>query len=236
MLGLLGLRIFEATSANIGDLGEEHGHRVLRVCDKAPRSSSSRCRQPSPGPSAGPSPTAPTDRSCSTAAAAGWTGTRPPAACADSPKPPASRSPGHTRTCSATPSSPPCSTQASTCAMSRSPPPRRPAHHDALRPGPPEPRPPPELHPRRLHGLRHLTPPASPAPSLRKTHCIADVSESSRRMSMHVLEYSLVPSRPGERSTRAFSSLWQGIRSPNRNSWHRPGGCVKLTALSHFRW
>jgi integrase/recombinase XerD len=32
MLGLLGLRIFEATSANVADLGEEHGHRVLRVC------------------------------------------------------------------------------------------------------------------------------------------------------------------------------------------------------------
>ncbi len=34
MLGLLGLRTFEATSANIADLGEEHGHRVLRVCGK----------------------------------------------------------------------------------------------------------------------------------------------------------------------------------------------------------
>jgi integrase/recombinase XerD len=34
MLGLLGLRIFEATAADIGDLGEEHGHRVLRVCGK----------------------------------------------------------------------------------------------------------------------------------------------------------------------------------------------------------
>ena len=31
MLGLLGLRIFEADAANIADLGEEHGHRVLRV-------------------------------------------------------------------------------------------------------------------------------------------------------------------------------------------------------------
>ncbi|HSJ21656.1 MAG TPA: hypothetical protein VK964_13875 [Nocardioidaceae bacterium] len=31
MLGLLGLRIFEATGSNIEDLGEEHGHRVLRV-------------------------------------------------------------------------------------------------------------------------------------------------------------------------------------------------------------
>jgi site-specific recombinase XerD len=38
MLGLLGLRIFEATSANIADLGEEHGHRVLRVCGKGTRS------------------------------------------------------------------------------------------------------------------------------------------------------------------------------------------------------
>ena len=34
MLGLLGLRIFEATNADITDLGEEHGHRVLRVCGK----------------------------------------------------------------------------------------------------------------------------------------------------------------------------------------------------------
>ena len=34
MLGLLGLRIFEATGADITDLGEEHAHRVLRVCGK----------------------------------------------------------------------------------------------------------------------------------------------------------------------------------------------------------
>jgi site-specific recombinase XerD len=32
MLGLLGLRIFEATGSDIADIGEEHGHRVLRVC------------------------------------------------------------------------------------------------------------------------------------------------------------------------------------------------------------
>ena len=31
-LGLLGLRIFEATGADIADPGEEHGHRLLRVC------------------------------------------------------------------------------------------------------------------------------------------------------------------------------------------------------------
>src|ERR1043165_8835163 len=34
MLGLLGLRIFEACGASISDLGEEHGHRILRVRGK----------------------------------------------------------------------------------------------------------------------------------------------------------------------------------------------------------
>ncbi len=34
MLGLHGLRIFEACNASIGDLAEEHGHRVLRVTGK----------------------------------------------------------------------------------------------------------------------------------------------------------------------------------------------------------
>ena len=34
LLGLLGLRIFEATGLNITDLGEEHGRRVIRVLGK----------------------------------------------------------------------------------------------------------------------------------------------------------------------------------------------------------
>jgi len=34
LLGLLGLRIFEACGANLDDLGEEHGHRVLKVRGK----------------------------------------------------------------------------------------------------------------------------------------------------------------------------------------------------------
>ncbi|MCX5064292.1 site-specific integrase [Micromonospora lupini] len=34
LLGLLGLRIFEACGSNIADLGEEHGHRVLGVRGK----------------------------------------------------------------------------------------------------------------------------------------------------------------------------------------------------------
>jgi integrase len=34
MLDLLGLRIFEACGSDITDIGEEHGHRVLRVVGK----------------------------------------------------------------------------------------------------------------------------------------------------------------------------------------------------------
>ena len=71
MLGLLGLRIFEATSTDIADLGEEHGHRVLRVCGKGTKIVLVPCRQPSGWPSTGQSQTAPADRSCSTAAVPG---------------------------------------------------------------------------------------------------------------------------------------------------------------------
>jgi integrase/recombinase XerD len=34
MLGLLGLRVFEACGSDVSDLGEEYGHRVLRVVGK----------------------------------------------------------------------------------------------------------------------------------------------------------------------------------------------------------
>jgi len=34
LVAMLGLRIFEATGADIADVGEEHGHPVLRVCGK----------------------------------------------------------------------------------------------------------------------------------------------------------------------------------------------------------
>jgi hypothetical protein len=39
MLGLPGLRIFEADAANVADLGEEPGHRALRLCGKGTKSS-----------------------------------------------------------------------------------------------------------------------------------------------------------------------------------------------------
>jgi hypothetical protein len=59
MLGLLGLRIFEATGSDIDDLGEEHGHRVLWVRGKETRSSSSRSRPPPAARSSAPSTSGP---------------------------------------------------------------------------------------------------------------------------------------------------------------------------------
>jgi hypothetical protein len=122
MLGLLGLRIFEATSTDIADLSEEHGHRVLRVCGKGTKI----VLVPLPPAVGRAIDRAVADRTrrpvLLTAAAPGRAGTRPTAACAGSPQPPASRPPGHTRTCSATHSPPPCSTHASTSGTSRSPP------------------------------------------------------------------------------------------------------------------
>lgn len=54
MLGLLGLRIFEACGRDIHDVGEVHGRRVLRVIGKAARSCWCRCRPRSVAPSTGP--------------------------------------------------------------------------------------------------------------------------------------------------------------------------------------
>jgi site-specific recombinase XerD len=82
MLGLLGLRIFEATGADIADLGEVHGHRVLRVCGKGtkivlvplpPRLGGRSTGRSAPGVAA---------RSSSTPAVPEWTATPPPGACA----------------------------------------------------------------------------------------------------------------------------------------------------------
>ena len=87
MPGLLGLRIFEATGADIADLGEEHGHRVLRVCGKGTKVVLVPLPPAAAGPSILRSAPEPAGRSCSTAAAPGWTATPPPAACGGYPKP-----------------------------------------------------------------------------------------------------------------------------------------------------
>jgi site-specific recombinase XerD len=112
MLGLLGLRIFEATGADIGDLGEEHAHRVLRVCGKGGKVVLVPLPRQSAGPSTAPSAAGAPGRCCSTAAARGWTATPPPAGSDGLPEQRESGSPGHILICSGTPSSRPCSTPA----------------------------------------------------------------------------------------------------------------------------
>ena len=165
MLGLLGLRIFEATSADIADLGEEHGHRVLRVCGKGSkvvqvplppavgraidRAAGRRDRGPILLNRRG----ARMDRHAATRRLrhlAQATGLR------------AKIHPHMLRHTFVT----------TMFRCRRGPqgrpdrrPPRRPAHHDALRPGPHQPRPAPELHPGRLHVLSNLTSPRLPGSS-----------------------------------------------------------------------
>jgi integrase len=93
MFGLLGLRIFEATGADIDDLGEEHGHRVLWSA-RAPGSYSYLSHQQSAEPSTTPPANGAPDRSCSIPA--GRIGTQPPAA----PRPkPSSGCRGCSRSC-----------------------------------------------------------------------------------------------------------------------------------------
>ena len=105
MLGLLGLRIFEATGADIADLGEEHGHRVLRVCGKG----SKVVLIPLP-PAVGRA----IDQAIGTRTRGpillNSHGTRMDrhAGCGGSPRLPESGLPGRTRICSGTPSSRPC--------------------------------------------------------------------------------------------------------------------------------
>jgi hypothetical protein len=66
MLGLLGLRIFEAAGSNVEDLGEEHGHRVLRVVGKGTKAVLVPLLPAVGGRSTGPSSTGPLARSCAT--------------------------------------------------------------------------------------------------------------------------------------------------------------------------
>jgi integrase/recombinase XerD len=157
LLGLLGLRIFEACGASIGDLGEEHGHRVLRVRGKGgkvvlvplppavARAIDRAVNGRTDGPILRNTLGARMDRHAATRRlrhlACHRRGTDPEDA-------PAHAAP-HLRDDHAR--------------RRRQPPrradrrpPRRPAYHHALRPGPQEPRPPPELHPRRVHGVRHV--------------------------------------------------------------------------------
>jgi len=62
LLALNGLRVSEATGADIEHLGLERGHRTLTITRKAARSSPSRSRRTPPGRSTWPSASAPAHR------------------------------------------------------------------------------------------------------------------------------------------------------------------------------
>jgi hypothetical protein len=156
-----------ARAARPADLrGHRGGHQAIWArstvtgccvyAAKAPRWFSSRSHQPWGGPSTRRPVPEPAGRSCSTAAAPGWIAT-PPAACAAWHKLGACRSRGRTRTCSATPSSPPCSMRAWICGMSRSPPATPTRGQPCGTTGPARTSTATQLHPGRVHGLRHLT-------------------------------------------------------------------------------
>jgi integrase/recombinase XerD len=137
LLGLLGLRVFEACGVNIADLGEEHGHQVLRVRGKGdkvvlvplPPSVKRAIDGAIDGHAAGPVLRSRTgarmDRSCASRRLrrlAASAGVRLPRMQTHMLR--------HTFVTTV-------STPASTCATSRSLPGTHPAHHHALRPRPP---------------------------------------------------------------------------------------------------
>ena len=122
LLALNGLRVSEATSADIEHLGLERGHRTLVITRKggkvvtiplAPRTA--RAIDLAIGERT-------EDPSLSPRTASGWTGTAPPGSSAGSPGAPGSPSTS-ARTHCGTLSSPPPSTLGSRCATCRRPPP-----------------------------------------------------------------------------------------------------------------
>jgi integrase/recombinase XerD len=176
MLGLLGLRIFEATGADIADRGEEHGHRVLRVCGKGTmvvlvplppavgraidRATGSRTRGPVLLNSRGTR----MDRHAATrrlrhlATTAGIHVTR--------------AHPHMLRHTFVTTMLDAGVDLRDVQIAARHAGPRTTMR--SARAGPPEPGPAPQLHPRRLHGLRRVIQLASAGTRLRETPCIAD--------------------------------------------------------------
>jgi integrase len=77
LLALNGLRVSEATGADIEHLGLERGHQTLTITRRAARSSPSRWRRARPGQSTWPSANALAGRCSWPRTAGGWTGTTP---------------------------------------------------------------------------------------------------------------------------------------------------------------
>jgi hypothetical protein len=96
---------------------------------------------------------------------------------------------------------------------------RRPARRSpddhALRPGPEEPRLSPELHPRRLHGLRHLTSGA--------VHHAGRRDRGAREMESALLRRRAEPGRDAAAHGRGHPPLWALVLRAVPRGVHRPG-------------
>jgi hypothetical protein len=121
LLALNGLRVSEATGADIEHFGLNAGTAPWSSPARAARSSPSRSPRAPPAPSTWPSASAPTGRCSPPRTAAGWTGTAPPGSSAASRAAPGSPSTSAPTRCG-TPSSPPRSMPGSRCATCRRPP------------------------------------------------------------------------------------------------------------------
>jgi integrase len=93
LLALNGLRVSEATGADIEHLGLERGHRTLTITARAARSSPSRWRRAPPGRSTWPSASAPKGRCSWPRTGDDWTGTAPGGSSARPPAAPGSARP-----------------------------------------------------------------------------------------------------------------------------------------------
>ena len=93
LLALNGLRVSEATGADIEHLGLERGHRTLTITRRAARSSPSRWRRAPPARSTWPSASTPAGRCSWPLTGGGWTGTAPGGSSARPPAAPGSASP-----------------------------------------------------------------------------------------------------------------------------------------------
>jgi hypothetical protein len=121
LLALNGLRVSEATGADIEQLGLERGHRTMTITRiRAARWSPSRWRRAPPGQSTWPSASEPKGRCSWLETAGGWTGTAPGGSSARPPAAPGSPRPSRP-TRSDMRSSPRRSTPGCRCAMCRRP-------------------------------------------------------------------------------------------------------------------
>ena len=121
LLALNGLRVSEATGADIEHLGLERGHRTLTITARAARSSPSRSPRARPGRSTWRSAGAPTGRCSWPRTGGGWTGTAPGGSSARPPAAPGLSKPSRPTRCG-TRSSPPRWMPGSRCVTCRKPP------------------------------------------------------------------------------------------------------------------